>query len=354
MLADLNTLPSNPSSVHWFGQQARNHLSNARRTTASFFNAKPEEIFFTSGATESNNLILRGLGPTGHVITTSIEHSSIYKTLQSLESQGLSVTYLPVGFWGAPLPHQIEEAIRPDTRAIVLSAANSETGVKIDLPAIGQIAQKHNLPLLLDAVALIGKEPLLLPPSVAAVSLSGHKFHGPKGIGAALIRPTLKLTPTLTGGGQERSRRAGTENLAGIYGLAEALQILLENQPSITTHLTTLQTHLERNLLHSIPDLLINGQGPRTCNTTNLAFLGVDGETLLMHLDLAGVAVSHGSACAAGSLEPSRVLTQMGLDRKTARSSIRLSLARTNTLAEIDLALERIAEIVKKLRRISA
>lgn len=353
MLLDLSGPPANPSSVHWFGQQAKNHLSQARQKAASFFRAKSEEILFTSGGTEGLNYLLRGLGTKGHVITSSIEHSAIYETLQFLEGEGLDVTYLPVGLWGAPLPEQIADAIRSDTRAIILSAANTETGVKIDLAAIAQIAEKRGVPLFLDAVSAIGKEALPLHRGIAAIAVSGHKFHAPKGVGLLYLRSDLKLPPEITGGGQEGKRRAGTENLAGILGLAEALQMVQERQEEITSRLSDLKGHLEHGLRQAIPDLLIHGEGPRICNTTNAAFLGVDGEALLMQLDLAGIAVSHGSACSSGSLEPSRVLIQMGIDRKTARSSIRFSLSRMNTREEIDLTIERTASIVQKLRQIS-
>jgi len=187
-----------------------------------------------------------------------------------------------------------------------------------------------------------------------AAAISGHKFHAPKGIGAVFVRNALKIAPLLTGGNQEYMKRAGTENLSGILALAEALQILIQDQAAITQHLSDLRNHLEHGLLATIPDLAINGQGPRISNTSNIAFLGIDGETLLMHLDLAGIAVSHGSACTSGSLEPSRVLTQMGIDPKTARSSLRISVGRFNTREEIDQAIDRTSEIVKKLRKLSA
>lgn len=351
MLADLSGPPANPSSVHWFGQQARHHLTAARRTLASYFKAKPEEIIFNSGGTEGLNYLLRGLGTKGHIVTTSIEHSAVYRAIQSLEAQGLEVTYVPVGLWGAPLPEQIESAIKPSTRALIFSLSNGETGVKIDLDAIGKIAEQKGIPLFLDAVSYFGKEPLNLPKSVAGVAISGHKFHAPKGIGALYLRSDIKLAPLTAGGSQEYTKRPGTENLAGILGLAEAVAILSENQTAITQHIADLKNHLEESLLTKIPDIAINGQGPRVSNTSNIAFLGVDGETLLMQLDLAGIAVSHGSACTSGSLEPSRVLTQMGIDRKTARSSIRLSLSRMNTREEIDIAIDRIVHIVSKIRK---
>lgn len=355
MLLDLSGPPANPSSTHWFGQQAHNLLSQARANVASFFRVKAEEIVFNSGGTEGLNHLLRGLGkPGGHVITTAIEHSSIYHTMQNLETQGLEATYLPVGLWGAPLATQIEEAIRSHSTAIVLSAANSETGVKIDLDAIALLAEKHRIPLFIDAVAYIGKEPFSLPRGVAGLAFSAHKFHGPKGVGAIYLRADVKLRSLITGGNQENMRRAGTGNLSGILGLAEALQILSEQQPAITQTLTDLRNHLELGLLRAIPDIVINGDGPRISNISNIAFLGLDGETLLMQLDLAGIAASYGSTCSSGASEPSRVLTNMGLDRKTARSSIRFSVGRTNTREEIDIAMDRIAQIVKKLRKIAS
>jgi cysteine desulfurase len=186
---------------------------------------------------------------------------------------------------------------------------------------------------------------------VSAIAFSGHKFHAPKGIGGVIARSRLKLTPRLTGGGQEFQRRAGTENLAGIVGLAEAIRILHEKQGEITQHMLELRDHLEQSLLREIPDISINGKGPRIANTSNLVFHGIDGETLLIHLDMAGVAASHGSACSSGSLEPSRVLLQMGLDRMSARSSIRFSVSRMNTLQEIDSCVERLIEVVRKLRK---
>ncbi len=352
MLADLHSLPANPSSVHWFGKQARQNLSIARETVASFLQASPKEIIFTSGGTESVNLFLRGLGTKGHVITSTIEHSCIYKTLQILEKQGLSVTFLPVSPWGAPLPEHIASAIRPDTLAIALSSANNETGVKTDIEAIAAIAKQHGIPLLIDAVAFIGKETFSMHPGITALALSGHKFHAPKGIGVLFLRSSLKLNPLCTGGGQEHQLRAGTENLSGILGLAEALNILSSEQIAITQHLSDLRLHLEHGLKRELPDIRINGEGPRISNTSNIAFPGIDGETLLIHLDMAGIAVSHGSACSSGALEPSRILTKMGIPQKVVCSSLRFSLGRFNTREEIDLAIEKISAIVKKLSKI--
>lgn len=351
MLEDLSGPPANPSSVHSFGQRARGLLVQARQKVADFFGVKPEEVVFTSGGTESVHLMIHSLAKKGRLITTAIEHSCVYKTVQSLEAQGWSVDYLPCGMWGAPTVEQIEQAIRPDTQALIFSACNGETGVKIDLEAIAALAEKHQIPLLIDAVAFIGKEPLIMPRGVTAVCLSGHKFHAPKGIGALIVRSHFKIKPMLLGGAQEAQKRAGTENLSGILGLAEALTIVKQEQETISQTLLDLRCHLEHQLFHRIADVRINGEGPRIANTVCAAFLGVEGEALLMHLDMAGIAVSHGSACSSGSLEPSRVLTQMGIDRKIARSSIRISLSRLNTREEIDHFIKSIESIVNKLRQ---
>lgn len=352
MLLDLSGPPANPSSVHAFGQRAKGLLSAARGKIASYFKAKPEEILFTSGGTESINYFLKPLK--GHIITSSIEHSAIHKTLQKKELEGVDVTYLSPGLQGTVLPHQIEEAIKPNTTAIVLSAANAETGVKIDLPAISQLAKKEGIPLFIDAVAFFGKEPFILYPGITAVALSAHKFHGPKGVGALYLSTSTKLPAEMTGGAQEMNRRAGTENLAGILGLAEAVEIVKENESSISEKLLFLRKRLEQGFSREIPDILIHGMGDRISNTANIAFLGCDGETLFMQLDLAGIAVSLGSACSSGSLEPSRVLLNMGINRKIARSSLRFSLSRMNTLEEIEKTVDITSQIVKKLRQMSS
>lgn len=352
MLQDLSGFPANPSSVHHFGQRARGMLSQARQKTAHFFGVKPEEVIFTSGGTESVHLMMQSLRQKGHLITTAIEHSCVYKTAQSLEAQGWVVDYLPCGLWGAPTAQQIQEAIRKDTKAMVFSASNTETGVKIDLEKIAALAEERQIPLLIDAVAFIGKEPLLIPKGVSALALSGHKFHGPKGIGALIARSSFKIQPQLLGGSQEFQKRAGTENLAGILGLAEALSIVKERELEIFDQITLLRLHLEKRLLSEIQDVQVNGEGQRISNTTNAGFLGVEGEALLMHLDLAGIAVSHGSACSSGALEPSRVLTEMGIDRKIARSSIRISLSRFTTREEIDRFVDVLVHLVEKLRNL--
>ncbi|HEV7736882.1 MAG TPA: cysteine desulfurase family protein [Chlamydiales bacterium] len=351
MMEDLGGPPANPSSVHFFGVRAKKLLQNARHSIANFFGVLPEEIIFTSGGTESLNLMLRGL-PKGHLITTDIEHAAVYKTMQAIETTGTKVTYIKPGLWGAAIPEQIEASIRPETKAIILCAANNETGVKLDIEGAAFVASRHRIPLLLDAVSWIGKESFALPAGVSAIAVSGHKFHAPKGVGILIKKIPFKLTSLATGGNQEYNLRAGTENLAGILGLSEGLKILRERQTPLTEHLMALRAHFECELLRALPDLTINGLGPRIANTVNIAFLGCDGESLLMQLDMVGIALSLGSACSSGALEPSRVLTNMGLDRKTARSSIRFSFGRFNTKEEVNAALEKIVPLVKKMRRI--
>lgn len=349
MLGDLCQVPLNPSSIHSSGRQANQLLSGARRSVATVFGAKPDEIYFTSGGTEAINLFLKSLEK-GHLITTAIEHSSVYKTSQVLEAKGFTASYIPVDRSGAPHPEAIAAAIRPDTRALLFSASNAETGVKLDLEAVALVAEKHQIPLLVDAVAYVGKESFSMLPGVTAVAISGHKFHAPKGIGALFCRSSFQLEPLITGGGQEHLKRAGTENLSGILGLAAALEIVQKNQGAITHQIRALRDHFEQELFRALPNISINGLGPRVCNVSNIAFGDVDGETLLLQLDLFGIAASHGSACSARAMEPSRVLLGMGLDRKTARSSLRFSFSRMNTQEEVELAVTRLVDIVQKLR----
>ncbi|MDE3055865.1 MAG: cysteine desulfurase [Verrucomicrobiota bacterium] len=350
VVEELQAPPANPSSTHWFGMRAKERLRKAREECAAFFQVPPEEILFTSSGTESINLMLRGLSRKGHLVTTEIEHAAVEETVRGLEKEGMSVTWLSVGSFGAPLPESIEAALRADTQAIVLSLAGGETGVRIDLEAIAALAEKKKIPLLLDGVAYIGREKFSLFPAMQAIAVSGHKFHAPKGVGILVHRKDFPIAPLLTGGGQEYRLRSGTENLPGIVGMARALQILGEKQEEIRQKILHLRLHFEKELTRALPDLLINGEGPRISNTSNIAFSGVDGETLLIQLDLAGIAASHGSACSSGALEPSRILLRMGLERKRCRSSVRFSFARTNTKEEVDRSLEIIVRLVKDLR----
>jgi cysteine desulfurase len=286
-----------------------------------------------------------------HIITSDIEHSSIFNTIKALEKKGHQITFLSPTKQGSINPEDVKAHIRHNTRLIILSAVNSETGVKNDIHAIAAIAKEGGLPFAVDAVALLGKEPFTIPDGVAAMAFSGHKLHAPKGIGLTFVRSSIKLSPLLTGGEQEYSKRAGTENLSGILGLAKAVDLLNIELPVGAERMRVLRDRLEKELIQSLGDILVNGSGPRIANTTNLCFLGVDGEALLISLDRAGIAASHGSACASGALEPSRVLLNMGIPKDRARSSIRFSLSRFTTEEEIDHALNIICEIVRALRK---
>jgi cysteine desulfurase len=354
LIQELETEEGNPSSIHHHGQFCRKKLAESRQIIARFLKVKPQEIVFTSGGTEGANFLIKGLIgrlPPGHLISSRVEHACVYEILTELEKQGHSTTFLETGLWGAVTPEQLKNAIQPQTRLITLMAVNNETGVKTDLAACAAVAQAARIPFVVDGVALLGKESFEIPEGVSAMFFSGHKLHVPKGIGFCYVRQGLKLNSQMVGGGQEQNRRAGTENLPGIVALAEGITILSERQQAITDQLRARCEQLEKGLKTFLDGIEINGQGPRVVNTTNLSFTGVDGETLLMQLDLQGVSVSHGSACSSGALEPSRILINMGLSNKQAGSSIRFSVGRMTTEEEIDQAIQIIVKTVQKLRR---
>lgn len=345
----LGNLTGNPSSVHRYGQQAKGLLIEAVRQCAHFFNVRSDEIIFTSGATEALNLVIGSVPRGAHVITSVLEHAAV---LEPLKQTGSEVTYLyPEHGQGAISAAQVQAALQSNTRMIILTAANNETGIKTDYVPIAELADQLSIPFVLDGVALLGKETFILPKGVWAACFSGHKIHGPLGMGVAVIRKTHKASPLIVGGAQQRGLRAGTENLPAIVGFAKALDLLSKQGEKWAQQMALLRDRFEQGLLQAIPDLIIHGQSlPRVCNTSHLAFPGVDGETLLMTLDLAGVASSHGSACSSGALEPSRVLLNMGISPQFARCSLRFSLSRFTTAAEIERAIELITEIVSRLR----
>lgn len=290
------------------------------------------------------NLLLRGMfsnAVTGHAITSSIEHASVHHTLIDLQKRGLDVTFLPPTPQGTVPLASIADAIRPDTRFICLFAVNSETGAKHDLNAIASLAQQHGIPLLVDGVAWLGKETLTLHPGISAIGFSGHKIHAPQGTGFLFASSSLKLSPALTGAFQEGGLRPGTENLPGIAALAQAVSLLPSLLPEAEHRMRSLRDHLEKELLLLSPHAKVHGGGlHRICNVLNISLGSTLGEDLLIALDLAGIAVSHGSACSSGSIAPSRVLTQMGAPPKEAKSALRFSLSRYTTLEEITYTLE--------------
>jgi cysteine desulfurase len=354
VIKDLKETVGNPSSIHAYGQQARRKLNKSRQAIASALGVKPNEIIFTSGGTEGANFALRGLLSSlnpGHIISSSVEHACVYETLKLQQKRGFEVAFLSPGSHGAIIPEAIRKAIRPNTQLISLMAVNNETGVKTDIEAIAAIAQESKIPFVVDGVALLGKELFTIPAGVTAMFFSGHKIHAQKGIGFVVIRSKVKIDPLLLGGAQEFGRRAGSENLSGIAGLAEAIRLLDTELPEVTERMGELRDHFERSLLTGLSGVNVNGEGLRICNTSNLCFTGVEGETLLAALDLAGIAVSHGSACASGALEPSRILLNMGLSQADAASSLRFSLSRFTTQEEIDRCIEVIIGLVNRLSR---
>lgn len=354
MMKELEGEEGNPSSNHLHGKRCRQILESSRQTIAKYFGVKSVEVIFTSGGTEGAALLLQGLMlryPKGHVISSKVEHSCVYQNLVEFQHRGGTVTFLPTQAWGAVDPEEIKNAIQHDTKLITLMAVNNETGVLTDLETIGEIAYQANIPLIVDGVAWLGKKEIDFPRGVTAAFFSGHKIYAPKGIGFCICRSGLKLTPLFFGGNQEFNRRAGTENLPGIVALAEAVHLLEKRSKEDILHMQSMRDLFEEELFHRLPNIVVNGAGPRICNTSNLAFLGCDGETLLINLDLEGVSASHGSACSSGALEPSRILIGMGIPLSQVKSSLRFSFGRTTTEGEIRKAIEIIVRVVEKMRR---
>ena len=332
----------NPSSAHAFGQAAKSAISEARRQIASYFKVKQSQIIFTSGGSEGAYLCIRGLiGTHGSIISSKIEHACVLETLEALNQK---IVYLPVGLSGAIDPQDLKDSITSETKGIVLMAANNETGVMQDLYAISAIAEHCSIPLIVDAVSYLGKEKMKIPSGVTALFFSGHKIHALQGSGFICLKARNKLIPQITGGSQEFGLRGGTENLLGIIALSKAIQILEKEEDKAISHMRSMRDRLEKELLN-LPGVKQNGTGPRICNTTNLSFGKWDGESLLIALDQTGRAVSLGSACSSGAIEPSRVLLSMGVPLAEARASLRFSLSRLNTMEEIEKALS----IIKKI-----
>ncbi|MDJ0652125.1 MAG: cysteine desulfurase family protein [Simkaniaceae bacterium] len=345
MIKELSASPNNPSSSHYFGQRARKTLGRCRHIIAKFLNVKLDEILFTSGGTEGMNFLIRGAlsDLSCHVIASPIDHACVFNTLEELKQKGTAVTYLPIDFYGAPKVEDLQRAIRPNTRLIVLSAVNSETGIKLDMEAIAEVAKRTNVPLILDGVALLGKESFSIPEGVAAMAFSAHKFHGPPGVGFVFVRSGLKLSPLLTGGGQEKTLRSGTQNLPGIVGMTKALETI--NKDEGFAYVRSLRDQFEKQLESQVFDVEVNGKGPRISNTSNLYFPRIDGETLSIYLDMHHVAASRTSACASGAVELSRTLINMGYREERASSSIRFSFSRMNTPEDI----QRTTHLIKSL-----
>jgi cysteine desulfurase len=354
----------NASSIHQQGQRARSAVDKARNALARLLNARSQEIVFTSGGTESDNLALFGVvNPGDHLITSTIEHHAVLHAAEALEKRGVEVTFLPCDGSGLVSPASLAAALRPNTRLVSIMFANNETGVIQPIAELSAIAKAHGALFHTDAVQGAGKLAIDLSPDgplagVDLLSLSGHKMYAPQGTGVLFVRQGVKLAPLFHGGAHERQRRAGTENVAGIVALGKAAELaqqwLSTTDSDSPASLAALRDRLERTLLAEIPACGLNGAGPkRTANTTNLYFDHVEAESLVITLDLNGLSVSGGSACQSGASEPSHVLTAMGFAPTRARSSIRISLSRMTSADDIDDALRLIAESVAQLRSIS-
>jgi cysteine desulfurase len=351
----------NASSVHHFGQRAKAVLDDARSAVAALINAEPSEIVFTSGGTESDNFALRGvaeaLEPTGrrHLIASSIEHEAVLVTLRALARRGWRVTLLPVGASGIVDPAALAGALTDETAIVSVMHANNEIGTIQPIAELAALAHGRGALFHTDAVQSIGKIPVdVRALSVDLLSLSAHKFNGPKGAGALWIKRGARVTAILTGGKHERNRRAGTENVPAIAGLGVAARLAAKKAVADAARTAALRNRLEEAILAKVPGTAINGnREPRVPNTANISFEAVEAESLLIALDLEGVAVSTGSACSSGTLEPSHVLRAMGLPSPRTQNSIRLSLGAGNTEAEVDFVVAKLPALVEKLRSLT-
>ena len=351
----------NPSSIHGVGRDARRAVEKARGQVAAALGAQPREIYFTAGGSESDNWAIRcaakALEKKGrHIITSQIEHHAVLHTCAYLEKQGYEVTYLPVDGDGLVSVEDVKKAIRPDTVLITIMAANNEIGTLQPIAEIGKAAHEAGVLFHTDAVQAVGAIPVDVNEwNVDMLSLSGHKFHAPKGVGALYVRKGVKISNLIFGGAQERGLRAGTENLPGIVGLGAAIELAMSELPEYRSRMTALRDKLIDGILATIPDVRLNGhRTQRLPANVNVSVRYIEGEALLMRLDLAGVEASSGSACTSGSLDPSHVLLAIGLPHEIAHGSLRLSLGNDTTEADVDYVLATLPGIVRDLREMSA
>lgn len=358
MLPYLQGKFGNPSSIHSYGRQARNALNTARDQMAAMLSCNPNELIFTSGGTESDHVAILGIARTqkhlhkNHIITSTVEHHAVLGACQALEQQGYTVTYVPVDEQGMVSVNEVASAIRPETALISIMYGNNEVGTLQPVQAIGCLAKENGIFFHVDAVQALGHVELNLKAlPVDAVSFSAHKMHGPKGIGALYLSERVPLQPLLTGGSQERKRRAGTENLAAIVGFAKALELATENLESYRMYMD----ELRHSLLHTLNKQLeeysyvVNGHPiKRLPHILNMSFPGVNSETLLMNLDMQGIAASSGSACSSGSIEVSHVLRAMNLPEAVCNSAVRFSFGMDNTMEEVEQTALKLATIVKR------
>jgi cysteine desulfurase len=348
----------NASSVHGFGREAREGLERAREQIAGFLRVSKDEIVFTSGGTESDNLGIKGVAAAkraGHIVTSQIEHHAVLRTCETLETQGFTVTYLPVDEYGMVRPEDLEKAIRPDTILVSLMHANSEVGTLQPMNEIGRITRGHGVPLHVDAVQTFGKVPIDVDAfGIDLLSFSGHKIYGPKGVAGLYIRKGTRMAAVQHGGDHERRRRAGTENVAGLVGFGKAVEVRGREMAGEAVRLAGLRDKLWEGIRARVEEVRLNGHPTlRLPGTCNMCFRNVESESIVLGLDLKGIATSAGSACTSGSVEPSYVLVAMGLPLDWAMGSVRCSLGRSTTAEDIDYVLEAVVPLAAKLRALS-
>ena len=361
MLPYLTEGYGNPSSIYSKGREAKKALESARGQVAEALHAKPSEIYFTSCGTESDNWAIKGAAAAGarkgkrHLITTNFEHHAVLHTMQMLEKEGFEVTYLPVDSQGLITAAQVREAIRPDTALVSIMYANNEIGTILPIPEIGAVCREARVPFHTDAVQAVGQVAIDVgAQQIDMLSLSGHKLNAPKGVGVLSLRSGLVIDTFMHGGAQERGRRAGTENLASIMGLAAAITIASFQIEERAARRTAMRDRLIDGILGQIPRCRLNGSREhRLPGSLNISFEGIEGESLLLLLDMKGVCASSGSACTSGSLDPSHVLLAIGLPHEIAHGSLRLSLGDENTMEDVEYILEILPPIIERLRSMS-
>ncbi len=360
MMPYLTTIYGNPSSPHSFGQEARKGVEHARDQVAKALNALPEEIIFTGCGTESDNTVLFGVAERyakkgNHIITTNVEHHAILHTCEALEKRGVKVTYLPVDENGMVTAEQVEKAITDQTILVSIMFANNEVGTIMPVAEIGKVCREHGVLFHTDAVQAVGHVPVdVKAMNIDMLSLSAHKFHGPKGVGALYVKKGIRLPAYVMGGAQERNRRAGTENVAGIVGLGAAIEIAVQQLPESAARMAKLRDKLIAGIAERIPEVKLNGHPTlRLPNNVNYSIKYIEGESILLMLDMNGIAASSGSACTSGSLDPSHVLLALGLTHEVAHGSVRLTLSDETTEEDIDYVLEVLPKVAERLRAMS-
>ncbi|MDD5919124.1 MAG: cysteine desulfurase NifS [bacterium] len=360
MMPYLTTIYGNPSSPHSFGQEARRGVEHARDQVAKALNALPEEIIFTGCGTESDNTVLFGVAERykskgNHIITTNVEHHAILHTCEALEKRGIEVTYLPVDENGMVTAEQVANAITDKTILVSIMFANNEVGTIMPIAEIGKVCRERGVLFHTDAVQAVGHVPIdVKAMNIDMLSMSAHKFHGPKGVGALYMKKGIRLPAYVMGGAQERNRRAGTENVAGVVGLGAAIELATQSLEESAARMTKLRDKLIAGIAERIPEVKLNGHPTlRLPNNVNYSIKYIEGESILLMLDMNGIAASSGSACTSGSLDPSHVLLALGLSHEIAHGSVRLTLSDETTEEDIDYVLEVLPKVAERLRAMS-